>query len=94
MPPAAKHKIPLNHKDVPTRHDGQAIRNLRIQAGMDTRELAARIGLTRKSLWNIEAGYRDTRPEVLSRIAKTLGVDVAAIMRPSRRNGNGPRSAA
>lgn len=95
MPQAASRTTRTNHKGVPTRHNGQAIRDLRISEGIEVRDLAAKVGLSRKGLLNVETGVRDTRPEVLARIAKALGVEVAVIMRtPRRANGNGPERAA
>lgn len=89
MSQVTRRKTPTNHKGVPTRHNGQAIRDLRISEGMEARDLAAKVGLSRKGLLNVETGVRDTRPEVLARIAKALDVEVTAIMRASRRNGSG-----
>lgn len=70
-----------NHKQRPTRHNGPAIRDFRVHQGIDARQFAEMIGLSKQGLLNIETGTRDTKREVLYRIARALDVSIHSILR-------------
>jgi transcriptional regulator with XRE-family HTH domain len=62
--------------------DGEAIRAVRLyQCGWTQTELAKRADISPAYLTNIEAGRRSGSPAVVHRIAKALGVPVAAIVK-------------
>lgn len=64
-----------------TRHDGAAIRSLRIQSGMKPGEFAASVRISYQHLDNIENGRKEASIEVLHRIATALDVPIAEIVR-------------
>jgi transcriptional regulator with XRE-family HTH domain len=53
---------------------GQRVRQARREAGMTQALLAARVGLTRASVTNIEKGRQKVLAHTLWRLAETLGV--------------------
>jgi transcriptional regulator with XRE-family HTH domain len=78
----------MSTADVMTRQNGAAIRALRRKDGQSVSDLAEACGLTNaQSLVNIENEFRQASIELLNRIARALGVPVAAILRDP--NGNG-----
>lgn len=61
--------------------DGAAIRRIREGLGLSPLELAERVGIKRRSLYNIELGNRPAGASVLVRIARELRVPVDRIIR-------------
>lgn len=59
---------------------GERLRLRRIQVGLTQVELAARAGLLRTSITNIEAGRQRPPLHVLYRLCFALGIDLAAIL--------------
>lgn len=53
---------------------GQKIKELRLKAGYSQEELAARAGLHRTYMSDIERGERNVSVENIEKIAKALGV--------------------
>lgn len=53
---------------------GQKIKELRLKAGYSQEELAARAGLHRTYMSDIERGERNVSVENIQKIAKALGV--------------------
>lgn len=53
--------------------NGPAIRRHRVEQGIRTRELAARIGVSYVHMANIEKGHNTASIEVIHRIAHALG---------------------
>jgi DNA-binding XRE family transcriptional regulator len=64
-----------------TRQNGAAIRALRRESGEKVGVLAAKCGLHTQALVNIENGFRQASWEACYRIARELGVPLAAITR-------------
>lgn len=62
--------------------DGGRIRELRTRKlGIDQAELAARLGIKRQSLVNIECGHRSASLHLLQRIALELGEPLESLLR-------------
>jgi len=59
---------------------GARIRALRERAGIQSQELAARVGLDPSAMSNVERGKRAVKTEELARIAKALGVSPLAVL--------------
>jgi len=64
-----------------TRHNGMAIRYLRIKDGMKPGEFATKAGLSYAHLDNLENQRKEASLEVLHKIAHALNVPVEAIVR-------------
>jgi transcriptional regulator with XRE-family HTH domain len=64
-----------------TRQNGAAIRALRRESGEKVSVLATASGLHTQALVNIENGSRQASWEALNRLARALGVPLAAITR-------------
>lgn len=64
-----------------TRHNGAAIRCLRIKDGLKPGEFAAKAGLSYAHLDNLENQRKEASLEVLHKIATALCVPVEAILR-------------
>lgn len=64
---------------------GNAIMRARKAAKLTQVELAARIGLSRPSIANIESGRQAVLAHVLAAIAGALGVETAALLPPGTR---------
>lgn len=64
-----------------TRHNGMAIRCLRIKDGLKPGEFAAKAGLSYAHLDNLENQRKEASLEVLHKIAHALNVPVEAIVR-------------
>lgn len=64
-----------------TRHNGAAIRAMRIKDGMKPGPFATKALISYAHLDNIENERKQASPEVLYRIAKALNVPVEAIVR-------------
>ena len=62
------------------RHVGEQVRRLREDAGLRGNELAARVGLSRASIANLEAGKQAVPLHTFAAIAQVLGADVAALL--------------
>lgn len=63
------------------RQNGSAIRAIREALGLSLTELAECTGSHPQSLRNLELERRDASEDLLTRLARALGVDVAAILR-------------
>lgn len=72
------------------RHVGGQVRRLREDAGMKQDELAARVGLSRASIANVEAGKQAVPLHLFAAITEALGTDVAHLL-PARSHGEGDR---
>ena len=48
---------------------------LREEKVLSQRELASMAGLTQMTVWRIENGYRDARPQTIRKLARVLGVE-------------------
>jgi diguanylate cyclase (GGDEF)-like protein len=73
---AAKGMIPVNENFV--RPDGARVRDLRQERGWTQEELARRVGYSKRTIENIEAGRR-TRPRTLAEVAQVLRVEPGQI---------------
>lgn len=71
----------MSSTTVPKRHNGAAIRALRIKDGMKPGPFATKAGLSYAHLDNIENERKQASPETLYRIAAALNVPVEAIVR-------------
>lgn len=56
-----------------------AVRSARENAGLNQREMAARLGISRQLMNDIESGHRSARPQVLAQIAKIAAVQVNSL---------------
>lgn len=65
----------------PMRHNGFAIRDFRIKAGLSMDELAQRTLISAPHIRNIENENREPNPVHLHRIAEVLGVRAASLVR-------------
>ena len=63
------------------RHNGLAIRYLRIKSGIKPGALAATVGCSYEHLNNLETERKEASPEVLQRIASALDVPIRALVR-------------
>lgn len=61
--------------------DGAAIRRLREERDLSALDLAERVGIKRRSLYNIELGNKPAGLAVLVKIARELRVPVDRIIR-------------
>lgn len=59
--------------------NGSAIKALRLAYGWRGTKFAAACGISHPHLFNVEKGTKQASPELLRRIADTLGVPLAAI---------------
>ena len=48
---------------------------LREEKVLSQRELASMAELTQMTVWRIENGYRDARPQTIRKLARVLGVE-------------------
>jgi transcriptional regulator with XRE-family HTH domain len=55
--------------------DVQKLKALREEKVLSQRELARMAGLTQMTVWRIENGYRDARPQTIRKLAGVLGVE-------------------
>lgn len=70
------------------RHNGFAIRDFRIKAGLTVDELAQRTIISAPHIRNIENEHREPSPVHLHKIADVLGVRAASLVRdPSLLSG-------
>ncbi|HEY9408908.1 MAG TPA: helix-turn-helix transcriptional regulator [Jiangellaceae bacterium] len=67
---------------------GNRIRDYRTAAGLTQRLLAERVGLTRASIGNIEAGFQDVGVRRLVRLASALDTTPAALLAPGLEPAN------
>jgi len=63
------------------RHNGFAIRDFRIKAGLSVDELANRTLISAPHIRNIENEHREPSPVHLHKIAEVLGVRVMSLIR-------------
>lgn len=63
------------------RHNGAAIRAIRIKSGLKPKDMVGRTGLSYQHLDNLENERKDASLEVLYRIASALEVPVQALVR-------------
>lgn len=59
---------------------GVNIRRKRVEMGMETKELAAAVDRSVKTIQNLELGSNTAKPEVLYRIAKVLELPIEQVM--------------
>jgi transcriptional regulator with XRE-family HTH domain len=64
-----------------TRHNGMAIRYLRIKDGLKPGEFATKVGVSYAHLDNLENERKEASLEVLHKVATALNVPVEAIVR-------------
>lgn len=64
-----------------TRHNGLAIRSLRIKDGLKPGEFATKVGISYAHLDNLENERKEASVEVLHRIAAALDVPIRALVR-------------
>ena len=62
--------------------DGEGLRAIRILAGWSVARFAQEIGIAPSHVSNIEAGRRQASPEVVKRMADTLGVPTSTLLKP------------
>jgi transcriptional regulator with XRE-family HTH domain len=55
--------------------DVTKMKALREERVLSQRELATMAGLTQMTVWRIENGYRDARPQTIRKLARVLGVE-------------------
>ena len=55
--------------------DVTKVKALREEKVLSQRELASMAGLTQMTVWRIENGYRDARPQTIRKLAGVLGVE-------------------
>jgi transcriptional regulator with XRE-family HTH domain len=55
--------------------DVTRMKALREEKVLSQRELASMAGLTQMTVWRIENGYRDARPQTIRKLAGVLGVE-------------------
>lgn len=60
---------------------GQKIKELRLKAGYSQKELAAKAGLHRTYMSDVERGERNVSVENIEKIAKALGVRSSDLLR-------------
>lgn len=63
-------------------HVGDELRRLRLQADLKQEQLAARVGISRASIANVEAGKQAVPLHLLVAIAHTLGTSLDALLPP------------
>lgn len=61
--------------------DGAAIRRIREERKLSALELAERVGIRRRSLYNIELGNKPAGIDVIVRIARELRIQVDEILK-------------
>lgn len=73
---------------------GQTLRRLRVAAGLSQAALAAKSGLSLRSIQNWEQGHRVPRVQTLLALAGTLGVSVDSLLAEEPRPGQRGRKEA
>jgi len=66
----------------PRTHDPQRLQRRRIQAGLNHRELAAQVGISKSHMGRLERGLRNASPGLLKRFAELFDCDIADLMPP------------
>jgi DNA-binding XRE family transcriptional regulator len=61
---------------------GRRVRGARLAAGLSQAQLAQRIGMTRSSVSNLEAGRQDMNITRIAGILSALGLDLSALVQP------------
>jgi transcriptional regulator with XRE-family HTH domain len=69
-----------SHMSPTARQFGKRLRVLREAAGRSQADIAKRAGLSRVFVNQLEAGTRDPSLSTLTRVAKALGVTLAALL--------------
>ena len=65
-------------------HVGEQLRRLRLEADLKQEELAARIGISRASIANVEAGKQAIPLHLLVAMARTLETNLDALLPPTK----------
>ena len=60
------------------------MKKLREERVLSQRELAHMAGLTQMTVWRLENGYRDARPETIRKLAQVLGVEPKELVKRER----------
>jgi transcriptional regulator with XRE-family HTH domain len=63
-------------------HNPEAVRRLRIEAGLNQKNLAAKAAISEAHMSHIEHGRVNPSPPVLGRIAAALGCEIPDLMSP------------
>lgn len=71
----------LQIRPTPAKQNGFAIRAFREKEGLSVQTLATTVGISGPHLRNLENEFRNASPQHLCRIARALGVPVAALQR-------------
>lgn len=66
-----------------------SLKTLRERAGLSQDELAARVSISQSKLSRIERGFLHAKTQECERLAKALGVTVAALMMGAKAAGAG-----
>lgn len=67
------------HVQKPTPHIGVAVREARQGAGLSIERLAAKSGVSVRTIINVEQGASSPRYDVVERLAEGLGLSVAEL---------------
>lgn len=65
-----------NSENLVDQHIGSVLRDLRTEAGMTSADLASRVGVSALDLRQFECGSLRIKPDILSLLAQSLGVNV------------------
>lgn len=65
------------------RHVGAQVRRLRTRAGLKQGDLAARVGMSRASIANVEAGRQAVPLHQFAAIAEALSTEVGSLLPPN-----------
>ena len=69
--------------------DVTKMKKLREEKVLSQRELASMAELTQMTVWRIENGYRDARPQTIRKLARVLGVEPKELVkREGERRGH------
>ncbi|MEU3044319.1 helix-turn-helix domain-containing protein [Streptomyces albidoflavus] len=66
-------------RGAPLHHRPDAVRYAREQAGLTSREVARRVGISESLMSDIAQGRRSAAPETLERIARVLGCPLSVL---------------
>ncbi len=64
--------------------DPDKLRDARHRVGYSLREFAEIVGIAHNHLWEYETGRKNPQPRTLRRLANTLGVEVADLVKERR----------
>ncbi len=67
--------------------DVEKFKRLREDQVLSQRELARMAGVTPATVWRLENGYKEARPQTIRKLARALGVEPKELTKKGEQNG-------